>query len=187
MSALNSPPDSGMLKSRPTASDPKPTLANLYPDGLKMIRNSLLRLSATLLAAILSVASVADAGASNLEQEVIAYQDARFRAMIQEDVDELGKLLADDLHYSHTKGRVESKAQILSTIETKQIDYIAAERRDIEVRLFGNTAVITGLSDMTLIWRGEKQDFTIRFLEVAHKVDSDWRLVAWQSVRFVVD
>jgi len=107
--------------------------------------------------------------------------------MIEEDVDELGKLLADDLHYSHTKGRVESKAQFLSTIETKQIDYIAAKRRDVEVSLFGNTAVITGLSDMTLIWRREQQEFTIRFLEVAHKVDSDWRLVACQSVRFLVD
>lgn len=152
-----------------------------------MIRNPLFRLSAPLLAAVFSVALVGVADASNLEQEVIAYQDARFRAMIEEDVDELGKLLADDLHYSHTKGRVESKAQFLSTIETKEIDYIAAKRRDIEVRLFGNTAVITGLSDMTLIWRGEQQDFTIRFLEVAHKFDSDWRLVAWQSVRFLVD
>ena len=151
------------------------------------MRNPLFRLSGLLLAAVFSVALVGVADASNLEQEVIAYQGARFRAMIEEDVDELGKLLADDLHYSHTKGRVESKAQFLSTIETKQIDYIAAKRRDIEVRLFGNTAVITGLSDMTLIWRGEQREFTIRFLEVAHKVDSGWRLVAWQSVRFLVD
>ena len=152
-----------------------------------MMRNPLFRLSGLLLVAVFSVVLVGVADASNLEQEVIAYQDARFRAMIEEDVDELGKLLADDLHYSHTKGRVESKAQFLSTIETKQIDYIAAKRRDVEVRLFGNTAVITGLSDMTLIWRGEQQEFTIRFLEVAHKVDADWRLVAWQSVRFLVD
>ena len=151
------------------------------------MRNSLFRLGGLLLAAVFSVALVGVADASNLEQEVIAYQDARFRAMIEEDVDELGKLLADDLHYSHTKGSVESKAQFLSTIETKRIDSIAAKRRDVEVRLFGNTAVITGLSDMTLIWRGEQLEFTIRFLEVAHKVDADWRLVAWQSVRFLVD
>lgn len=152
-----------------------------------MIRNPIFRLSSLFLAAVFSVALTGVADASDLKQEVITYQDARFRAMIEEDVEKLAKLLADDLHYSHTRGRVESKAEFLATIETKEIDYIAAKRQDVEVRLFGNTAVLTGLSDMTLIWRGEQQEFTIRFLEVAHKVDSDWQLVAWQSVRFLVD
>lgn len=152
-----------------------------------MKRNLFFRLSGVLSAAVFFVAMVGVADAGDLEQEVLAYQDARFRAMIEEDVDELGKILADDLHYSHTKGSVESKAQFLSTIETKRIDYIAAKRRDVEVRLFGNTAVITGLSDMTLIWRGKQHEFTIRFLEVAHKVDANWQLVAWQSVRFQAD
>jgi hypothetical protein len=151
------------------------------------MRTPVFRLRGLLLAAVSFVVLVGVADARDLKQEVFDYHDARFRAMIEEDVDELGKLLADDLHYSHTKGRVESRAQFLSTIETKQIDYIAANRRDVEIRLLGNTAVITGLSDMTLIWQGEQLEFTIRFLEVAHKVDANWQLVAWQSVMFEED
>ncbi|MEJ2256953.1 MAG: nuclear transport factor 2 family protein [Woeseiaceae bacterium] len=140
-----------------------------------------------LLAAALStsLATVATAGA--LEDEVLASQGARLRAMIDEDVDALSDLLADDLHYSHTRGSVESKAQFLSTIQSKRIDYLVATPKDVKVRLFGETAVITGLSDMKLIYLGEQFDFTIRFLEVSHKVNTNWQLVAWQSVRYDPD
>jgi hypothetical protein len=113
------------------------------------------RLSNVLVAAVLSAVFVNMANAGEFENEVLASQDARFRAMIEEDLAKLNRLLDDDLHYSHTRGNVESKVQFLSTIESKRIDYIAAKRRDVEVRLLGNTTVVTGLSDMELIYRGE--------------------------------
>jgi len=146
-----------------------------------------LRLNHILLAAALSTSLVTVTTAEELEDEVLASQGARLRAMIDEDVDALSELLADDLHYSHTRGNVESKAQFISTIQSKRIDYLAATPRDVRARLFGDTAVITGLSDMKLIYRGEQLEFTIRFLEVSHKVDANWQLVAWQSVRYDPD
>ena len=60
--------------------------------------------------------------------------------MIEEVIDSLSELLDDDLHYSHTKGGVDSKAQFLSSVESKRTDYLAAKRRDVEVRLFGNSS-----------------------------------------------
>lgn len=144
-------------------------------------------LSHILLATALSTSLFGVATAAEPEDDVLASQGARLRAMIDEDVDALSELLADDLHYSHTRGSVESKPQFLSTIQSKRIDYLSAAPRDVEVRLFGDTAVITGLSDMKLIYRGEQHDFTIRFLEVSHKVDGNWQLVAWQSVRYDPD
>jgi len=144
-------------------------------------------LSNLLLATVFSAVFVNVTNAGELEDDVLASQDARFRAMIEEDIDALSQLLDDDLHYSHTKGDVESKAQFLSSVESKRTDYLAAKRRDVEVRLFGNTAVITGLSDIKLIWGGKQYEFTIRFLEVSRKVDANWQLVAWQSVQFNAD
>lgn len=146
-----------------------------------------LHLNYILLATVLSSTLSIVATAGEPEDEVLASQVARLSAMIDEDVDTLSELLADDLHYSHTKGDVESKPQFLSTIQSRRIDYLAATPRDVEVRLFGDTAVITGLSDMKLIYDGEQLDFTIRFLEVSHKVDGNWQLVAWQSVRYDPD
>lgn len=145
------------------------------------------RLSNLLLATVFSAVFLNVTNAGELENDVLAYQDARFQAMIEEDLAKLNGLLDDDLHYSHTEGSVESKAEFLTTIESKRIDYLAAKRRDVEVRVFGNTAVITGLSDMDLIYRDERYEFTIRFLEVARRVDMNWQLVAWQSVKFIAD
>lgn len=145
------------------------------------------RLSNLLLATVFSAVFLNVTNAGELENGVLAYQDARFQAMIEEDLAKLNGLLDDDLHYSHTEGSVESKAEFLTTIESKRIDYLAAKRRDVEVRVFGNTAVITGLSDMDLIYRDERYEFTIRFLEVARRVDMNWQLVAWQSVKFIAD
>jgi hypothetical protein len=151
------------------------------------MRSPRYRLSSVLLAAVISAVFVNVANAGELEDGVLASQDVRFRAMIEEDLTKLDELLGDDLHYSHTRGNVESKAQFLSTIESKRIDYLAAKRRDVEVRLFGDTAVVTGLSNMDLLVRGEQMIFTIRFLEVSRKVDTNWQLVAWQSVLFTDD
>ena len=144
-------------------------------------------LSNVLLVAVFSVVFLSVTNAGELEDDVLASQDARFQAMIEEDLAKLNELLVDDLHYSHTRGNVESKAHFLSTIESKRIDYLAAKRRDVDVRLFGNVAVVTGLSDMDLIYSGERMTFTIRFLEVSRRVDTNWQLVAWQSVRFTAD
>jgi len=40
---------------------------------------------------------------------------------------------------------------------------------------------------MKLIYGGEHLDFTIRFLEVSHRVEANWQLVAWQSVLYDPD
>lgn len=169
------------------ACDPLQTLGGPHPSRAYKEKTVRFRSTHILLATALSVLLVAVTSAGEPEDEVLASQGARFQAMIDEDIDALSQLLADGLHYSHTRGSVESKAQFLSTIESKRIDYLAATPRDIEVRLLGDTAVVTGLSDMKLIYRGEQLDFTIRFLEVSHKFDAEWQLVAWQSVRYAPD
>src|SRR3546814_15539250 len=47
---------------------------------------------------------------------VLAVEDARFDAMTNNDVDALQLLLADDLHYVHSTGVVEGKAEFLRKI-----------------------------------------------------------------------
>jgi len=133
---------------------------------------------AVLFAAFANVANAAD----KLKEDVLASQEARFQAMIEADLVELDELLADDLHYSHSNGNVETKAQFLSTIESKKVDYLSAKRRDVDVRLFDDMAVVTGLAEIDLVFRGERMAFTMRFLEVARKVGTTWQLLAWQSV-----
>ena len=117
------------------------------------------------------------------KQEVLNAQSSRISAMIDADIDKLNDLLTDDLSYAHTTGWTETKTGYLETIKSKRINYISFVPKDIETRIYGETAVLTGKVDVNL----GRTDFTIGFLEVQRKVDGVWKLTAWQSVINKVD
>ena len=53
----------------------------------------------------------------------------------------------------------------------------------MQIRLYGDVAVVTGLSDMLVTGVDQVYSFTIRFIEVYRRTDGSWKLVAWQSTR----
>lgn len=116
-------------------------------------------------------------------QSALEFQSARFKAMVEEDMESLEQFLADDLTYSHTTGWTESKSEFLSTVESRKIDYLSMTPDDVEVRVYGDVAVMTGLSRMQGAVGDRKVSFTIRFLDVSRRVGDSWQLVAWQSVK----
>ena len=113
-----------------------------------------------------------------LKQEILNAQSARISAMIGADIEKLNDLLTDDLTYAHTTGWTETKTGYLETIKSGRIDYVSFVPKDVEVRIYKNTAVLNGEVDVNL----GRTDFTIRFLEVQRKVNGIWKLTAWQSV-----
>ena len=120
-------------------------------------------------------------------QSALDAQAARLKATIDADIETLETYLADDLTYSHNTGWVETKSEYLATVESATLDYQSATPRDVEVRIYGDIAVLTGLADMTGLLRGEPVTLTIRFLEVSRRVGDSWQLTAWQSVRYIDD
>ena len=123
-----------------------------------------------------------ESAGNGTEHKIIAAQESRFSA-ISADINTLQNLLTDEMSYAHTTGWTETKSDFLNTIESKKIDYLSIDSKDLEVRIYENTAVITGLADVKLLVRDEIREFTIRFLEVDRQVDDSWKLVAWQSVK----
>lgn len=118
-----------------------------------------------------------------LKQEILNAQSSRISAMIDADIDKLNELLTDDLTYAHTTGWTETKTGYVETIKSGRINYISFVPKEVVIRVYGETAVLTGKVDVNL----GRTDFTIRFLEVQRKVDGTWKLTAWQSVINKVD
>ena len=114
-------------------------------------------------------------------QRVIQTQTRRFQAMIDNDLVTLDEVLAPDLVYVHTTGRVEDKAAFLASLETGRLKYLAVTPSDVDVRVYGNLAVVVGTSAMEVNARGNGLSFSIRFIEVYRAEEGGWRLVAWQS------
>ena len=134
-------------------------------------------------AAQIFLAGAAVADGASIEQSALEFQASRFKAMVDADIGLLETYLADDLTYAHTTGWTETKSEFLLTVKSGKIDYMAVEPRDVIVRIYGDVAVMTGLSEMRGAVDDRTVSFTIRFLDVSRRVGDAWQLVAWQSVR----
>ncbi len=111
--------------------------------------------------------------------EIVALEDRRVEAMIKGDVQALEKILADDLIYTHTTARIDTKASFIEAISSGRSKYRSVERKDVEVRQFGDSAVVTGHAKFHV---GDNK-FAARFIDVYAKRDGAWQMVAWQSTR----
>ena len=61
--------------------------------------------------------------------------------------------------------------------------YESIEPSDVQVRIYGSVAVITGNSAMRVSTGEQHFALSIRFVEVYRRQADTWQLVAWQSTR----
>jgi len=120
---------------------------------------------------------------ATIESEVLETQARRFQAMIDVDLEALENILSGDLTYTHTSGWMETKGEFLSSLSSQLIKYKSIRPTDIVIRIYDNTAVVTGISAMRIIYKENLLAFSIRFIEVYQKNQGNWQLVAWQASR----
>ena len=69
--------------------------------------------------------------------ELLALENERQRALVEEDHARIAALFADDLLYVHTTGLVQDKAQYLDYAR-HAVRYLAVERGELRLRFFGD-------------------------------------------------
>ncbi|MFQ5983165.1 MAG: nuclear transport factor 2 family protein [Woeseiaceae bacterium] len=147
-----------------------------------MMRSAITLVAASLVLVVQQVWGEQGGGAAG-EDEVLQVQASRFQAMTEANIEALRVILADELTYTHTTGSVDTKAEFLDALQSQGINYHSIEPTDAQVRIYDNTAVITGVSAMKVSAGENHYAFSIRFIEVYRKNDGNWQLVAWQSTR----
>ncbi len=138
------------------------------------------------LLAIAATWSVAQSIEKTPEKEVLRVENERIQAVLLRDTAALEQLLADELVYTHSTGRVDSKARFIHSIESGDLNYLAMNPSDLHARVYADVAVLTGRSGLKVkSRRTESQvvDLDIRFLNVYAKRSGQWQQVAWQSTR----
>ena len=99
------------------------------------------------------------------------------RAVLKGDVAAQERILHEDYEHYGSRGTVENRSQYLENRKTGRITYEALEWDDIKVRLYGDTAIVTGHS--TAKGKDEKgafddqRLFTIVFL----RRDGRWQVL----------
>jgi hypothetical protein len=128
-------------------------------------------------------AARAESKKPSAEAAVKAAELARFEAATKNDLDTLGKLLADDLTYTHSTGVLETKEVFLAALKSGKLQFKKIEPADLLVRVFDKTAVINGTAKISVVSEGQPKDLSLRFTDVWVNRAGKWQMVAWQSVK----
>jgi hypothetical protein len=103
-------------------------------------------------------------------------------AMVSGDVVALGGYLADDLSWTHSSGKTDSKESFLAGMASGTTVYHSLDVRDTQVRIFGDIFVLEGVVFGDVTKDGLDKKLVNRFITVWQKRERDrFQLHAWQS------
>ena len=119
-----------------------------------------------------------------MDEELLKLENEFARAVTSNDADALDELLADDWVIVEPDGSFIDKARFLGVIESGALSHESMESTDLRVRIYGNTAVVTGLTATKGKFMG--QDFTAceRATDIFVKHTDRWQCVFTQLTRF---
>ena len=115
---------------------------------------------------------------SSVEQAIKQLDNERIRAQIGADAVALDRIYADDFIGVGPSGTVRTKAQVISDFTSGDLKFQSIVTDEVQVRVYENTAVETGLSTMSGQDKGKAVPRDTRFTRVWVKQDGSWRLVA---------
>ena len=118
------------------------------------------------------------------EQQVLrALEDAR-EALLKSDTAALERLWGDEFSSITPSGQVRTRAQLLEAFATGQIGYLSLGYDELSVRMYGDTAIMTGRARGEGIRNGVRAPATphgTRFTQVFVKRGGEWKAVAHQA------
>jgi ketosteroid isomerase-like protein len=116
-------------------------------------------------------------------QMIIDLDAKRMAAMGKKDIATLKDLIADDLIYTHSSARMDTKASLVGNMESGATVYSAVEPSKVVVQDFGNAVVLTGEAQIKVSANGAPNAFGVRFTLVYANRGGKWQMTTWQSTR----
>lgn len=116
-------------------------------------------------------------------QKIIDLDRKRMHAMAQKDIATLNVLLSDDLIYTHSTARLDTKKSLIEAMESGRTVYTGVEPSDVRAQDLGDAVVLTGVARIHVMSNGRANSFSVRFTDVYVNNSGQWQMVAWQSTR----
>ncbi len=117
-------------------------------------------------------------------QETLAQvEQRRFAAMVAQDVAVLAPILADELSYTHSTGETETKAQFLETIRSGRLRYEAFDVREVDVRFYGDVALLRGRLALRARAGDRPVQLDLRYTDAYVYREGRWQMLAYHSTR----
>jgi ketosteroid isomerase-like protein len=144
--------------------------------------------AASLLATLAAAPARAQGAAAgpSVEDQLKKMEKDRAAAVVKGDVAMLEGLTADDYVLINANGQVSDKATTMNNIKTGNIKLTSNEVSDLKVRVYGDTAVVTGKSSAKGTIGGRELKAPVMFTRVYVKKNGKWQSVAFQQTPIAV-
>jgi ketosteroid isomerase-like protein len=114
------------------------------------------------------------------EQELRQKNEDWVRALVNRDAATLNTIMADDCIFTHPL-EGDDKAQFVGDVESGELRVEYMDRDHVDVRIYGDTAVLSCRDDAKWIYAGRELSGIYRTMHVYAKREKGWQLVAIQS------
>jgi len=123
----------------------------------------------------------ASTAANSTEDVIKKLEEVRNQAVLHGDVAALDRMTSDDYTFITLRGEMRTKAEILKGFASGSFHYESREISDLKVRVYGDTAVVTGRSVQKGTENGKDYSGDYWFTRVYTKQEGRWLTVALQT------
>ena len=115
------------------------------------------------------------------EDEIKSLEQERNKAILNGDAAALDRMTAEDYTFITLRGELRTKSEIVKGFQSGSFKYESREISDLKVRVYGNTAVVTGRSNQKGAENGKDYSGDYRFTRVYVRKNGRWLTVALQT------
>ena len=127
--------------------------------------------------------AAATASSASTEQAVAAAAEKLRVAMIDPTPAALTALVADDLSYGHSGGRVDTKDSFIGDLIAGKSDFVTIAITDQTIKVVGNSAIVRHTLTADTNDSSKPGKVQIKILGVWQQQGGQWKLLARQAVR----
>ncbi len=118
------------------------------------------------------------------EEELLTLEKAFADAIVRNDLEGIGRLVTDDWIIVDPNGEIVDRARFFEVIKSGAVTHDMMESEDFRVRVYGDSAVVSGLTRTKGKFMGQEFSTRERATDVFVKRDGRWQCVLTHLTRF---
>src|ERR1700743_3557403 len=99
-------------------------------------------------------------------QMIIELERKRMTTMAEKDIKTLNEIISDDLIYTHSSARLDTKQSLIGNMESVSTVYTPVVQSNVKAQDLGDTFVLTGECKISVNSGGKANSFGVRFTDV---------------------
>ena len=118
------------------------------------------------------------------EEELLKLEKAFAEAIVKNDPEAIGRLVADDWIIIDPDGGIVDRKRFFEVIKSGALTHEMMESEDFRVRVYGDSSVVTGVTRTKGKFMGQEFSTRERATDVFVKRDGRWQCVLTHLTRF---